>query len=399
MAIVSLVIGDCPGCGGKACFGNVMITGNKLSRGCKHCRYWTYVDLPLIRKKIVYLDQSILSTAFKGGDARAAQAVEKVSQLASKQLLVAPHSNIHEDETHQWSGYGGKNPIELMKFIEQTARGLKFKNSYTVEETQAYKGFKAFLTGAPERYELDEKDAVSGDIHEWHNYVCITVGRYLGDTQLIGKLKEQAVQTLLGVFDSWAQSANSFEEDVALENSEAGKGYLRAYLATQARLAGGDFDALMDAPVASQYVSTLLRAVRKVMPVNKALAEVVRYFSSKYFAELPYQWLSSRIFATIKSMVKNGAFSNREKALGSLSGVFYDVQHISTYAPYCDAIFIDNQMANLVAQPSVSLTKQFGTQVFSLNPMDKFLAWLEALELTMDESHKTALMRAYGTSL
>jgi hypothetical protein len=31
--------------------------------------------------------------------------------------------------------------------------------------------------------------------------------------------------------------------------------------------------------------------------------------------------------------------------------------------------------------------------------MDEFMAWLEALELTMDESRKTALMQANGTSL
>ncbi|MBU3697501.1 hypothetical protein [Dechloromonas sp.] len=340
MAIVNVVLGDCPGCGGKACFGNVMITGNKLSRGCKQCRYWTYVNLPPVSKKIVYLDQSILSAAFKGGDARAVQAVERVSQLASKQLLVAPHSNLHEDETHQWAGYGGKTPVELMKFIERTARGLEFKNSYSVEEAQAYKGFKAFLAGASPQYELDEKDAVSGDIHEWHNYVYITVGRYLGDTQLISELKEQAVRTLLEVFDTWAQSTNSFEQDVALENAEAGKGYLQAFLNMQARLERGDFDALLNAPIASQCVGTLLHAVRKDMPTDEAFAEVVRFFFSEHFAELPCQWLSSRMFATIKSMVKNGAFSNREKALSSLSGVFYDVQHISTYAPYCDAIFI-----------------------------------------------------------
>lgn len=398
MAIVHQVLGNCPGCGGEKTFGNVSISGNRLSRGCKRCNYWSYVDLPPVRKKVVYLDQSLLSGAFKGREQRAVRAVERVSELASKQLLVAPYSNIHEDETHQWLGYDGKTPAELMEFIEKTALGLEFKNTNDVEQTQAYKGFKAYLTGAPSLYKREERDAISGNIHEWHDYFYITVGGYLGDPELIGRLKSEAIQTLMGIFGDWRQSTNTFEQDVALEVVEAGRIYLREYLSLATRLASGDFDALLDAPVASQCVQTLLHAFPKEVSPEIALDEIARYFSSEYFAELPCEWLSARIFATIKSMVRSGAFAKREKALASLSGIFFDVQHIATYAPYSDAIFIDNQMANLVSKPSVGITKRFGTQIFCLNSIDQFMAWLDDIEEKMNEEHVKALDRAYGIS-
>lgn len=111
MAIVNRVLGDCPGCGGKSCFGNVNISRNILLRGCGRCRYLTEIHLPELRKKVIYLDQSLLSSAFKSRDERAVRAVNRVSELASKQLIVAPHSNLHEDETHQWTGYDGKLPL------------------------------------------------------------------------------------------------------------------------------------------------------------------------------------------------------------------------------------------------------------------------------------------------
>lgn len=147
MALVHRILGNCPGCGREACFGNVNIDGDRLLRGCGYCRYFEQIPLPSVKKKIAYLDQALLSSAFKGRDQRAVEAVSRVSDLASMQLLVAPHSNVHEDETHQWTGYDGKTPAELMRFIEQTARGVEFKPSYSVEHTQVYKGFKAFISG------------------------------------------------------------------------------------------------------------------------------------------------------------------------------------------------------------------------------------------------------------
>ncbi len=101
------------------------------------------------------------------------------------------------------------------------------------------------------------------------------------------------------------------------------------------------------------------------------------------------------MFATLKGMVKRGAYANREAAVDRLSGVFYDVKHISTYAPYCDAFFMDQAMADLVQQPGVGLEQRFGTQVYSLNNLDEFLAWLDSLEASMPSAHTQGLRTAY----
>ena len=101
------------------------------------------------------------------------------------------------------------------------------------------------------------------------------------------------------------------------------------------------------------------------------------------------------MFATLKGMVRNGFYTNKTAAASKLSGFFYDVRHISTYAPYRDAFFMDDAMRDLVNRPSVDLTKRFGTQVFSLNTLDAFIEWLDSVEYSMTEEHKTALALAY----
>jgi hypothetical protein len=80
-----------------------------------------------------------------------------------------------------------------------------------------------------------------------------------------------------------------------------------------------------------------------------------------------------------------------------LNGFFYDVKHISTYAPYVDAFVMDQPMADLVSRPTVDLQGRFGTAVFSLHNWDAFLAWLDKLEADMSAEHSEGLRVAYPT--
>ena len=396
MPIVIKVIGDCLDCGGKSCFGNVMIRDNILTRGCKFCRAVSHVQLPILTKKIVYLDQSLLSSAFKGKDARAVEVVSLIDRLSSDQLLVAPYSSIHSDETHQWSGYGGKKPQELMDFIKRTAQGVKFEAPYSVEDVQIVKGFEAYLNRSQASYVRELEDALSGDVHGWHDYVFITTGQYLGDVKLIGELKTRGVSLFVDAFDGWATSKTTFEEDIANEMANVGIILFKEYFLYMEGLATNDLNAFLKAPIISQVIRHLISVLPREMPTDQSFKTIREYFSSDHFYQLPYLWLSARIFATFRKLIKGGTFPNRAKAIKDLSGFFFDVQHIATYAPYSNAIFVDNQMAEVLGAPTVGLFKHFGCEVFSLNRIDEFKRWLLACESEKTESHRRAVARAYG---
>lgn len=395
MALVTHVIGDCLGCGGTSTFGDVEIfnthrLGSYLYRGCKRCRYREQVSLPPLKKKVLYLDQFFFSHAFRGGERRFLEAAERIERLVSLQLLAAPFSSIHEDETHQW-----ERRDELFRFVKATARGHEFRDAFDVERTQLVKMFLSWLRGEAPEYVLDPSDALKDELHAWDGYMRIEVGRYRGDIELIRDLKRQSVEGLVDLFPGWRELNSSFEEDLQAEYTVAGKAYVDVFIEFVSRLAGNDHGAMLDAPMASMVVQSLLNLVPEDVPEEDRLRTCTRFLFSEHFKQIPYQWLSAHMFASLKAMVKNGAYSNRERALQRLSGVFYDVKHIATYAPYVDVFVMDQPMAELASRATVRLEQRYGPKVFSRSNWDDFVKWLDDLEAEMTEEHRAAVATAY----
>jgi len=145
----------------------------------------------------------------------------------------------------------------------------------------------------------------------------------------------------------------------------------------------------------AMVVQTLLHCLPEDSAPDEGLRKINVFFQSEHFSEIPYQWLSVRVFATLKDMVKRGAYANRESAQQRLGGFFQDMKHVSIYAPYCDAFVMDQAMAALVADPRIALEARYGVKVFSLNNWDDFLAWLGVLEGGMSQEHRAGLAAAY----
>lgn len=390
--LVTHMLGDCPSCKEKNCYGNVSIHQDHVLRGCGRCSYESIVLLPKIHKKVIYLDQFFFSHAFKGKDARFLPVVERIKRLTHLQLLVAPYSAVHEDETHQWPD---NRKSQLMEFIKATSHGIEFEKDYNVEQTQVLKAWEAFLKEQSAEYIFEERDAIEGKLDEWDDYFRIDVGGYMRNVELKQMLKSQAVQELIKVFDEWEASTQTLEQDIALEIRDAGRIYIDTYITKINRLAQGDFNAAIDSPIVATVVEHMLHWLPKELPLKDKLQRCIDFFASEHFANVPNLWLKARMFATLKDMVKRGAFANREKSLEKLSGIFEDFKHVSLYAPYCDAFVMDKLMADLVGKPTVGLAQRYGVKVFSLNNWEELLEWLNNLEVNMSDEHKDGVSAAY----
>jgi len=391
MALVTYVLGDCPGCRAKDSFGNVDVYKTHIYRGCKRCRYNERVRLPAVNKKALYLDQFFFSHAFRAGDKRFLDAADRIARLTALQLLVVPYSSIHEDETHQW-----EKRDDLFKFIMATARGEEFEPAYDVERTQLIKAFRVWLGGGPAQYQLERHDAIEDDLDGWDSYLRIEVGRYMGDVDLIRDLKRQSIEGLVDLFEGWRKLTTSFDDDLHAEHAAAGNSYMAFYVEYMARIAGGDCAAMFDAPIVSMVVQTMLAVMPDEVPADQWLRKCGQFMVSDHFKATPYQWINAHMLATLKAMVRDGAYTNRERALQRLSGFFYDVKHIATYAPYVDAFVMDQPMAELVAKQTVALEQHYGVKVFSLNNWDDLFVWLDGIEGEgMTEEHKRGLAAAY----
>ena len=391
MALVVRVTGDCPSCGLEKGFGNVGVHHDHVLRGCKRCSHREQVTLPEVKKKVLYLDQSLLSSAFRENDTTAVALVERVKQIALDQLLVAPYSSVHEDETHMLQVTKPEVVSELMEFIKRTSGGLQFEPAYEVEHTQVHDAYYRWLAGEPAPSALDRHDAIEDEVDEWSDYFFIDVPGYFGDPAVNDANKRAALTQLLDAIDEWRVSDLSFDDAVRLELHSAGQEYIRAYIQMIARVAAGDVLAPLTAPVITLVLQGMLTGCEGDEMLRR-FRNLPDFFASEHFAECPFQWVSVRMFAVLRHQVRHDqAYTNREKAEKKLLGFAHDVRHIATYAPYCDAIFVDNAMAHILRDGRLALEKRYGTRVFSRSSQAEFEAWLSEVEDSMDDFHRAAL--------
>jgi hypothetical protein len=375
--IVARVIGACPSCAKPDSYGNVMVLSDHVLRGCKACQFSERIYLPELSKKIIYLDQFFFSAAFREKDSRFIEAAALIKRATAYQLLLSPYSSIHEEETHQWRGYNGQTKEDLMEFIKTTSRGHDFAPAYRIEHDQVLDAFLAFTTGKSGDFSLNQKTALRSDINLWENYFRVEVGSYRGDPELIRQNKNQSIEELVkNVFPNWRSSNATFDEHVKIEMQDAAKYYIKFYLEFLARIGAGDYDALFDSPIMSKIVQDMINILPRDQALEERISTIKKFFVSEHFFNVPTEYISSRMFAALRDQVKNGAFANQDEALSRLSGFFQDVKHISTYAPYVNAIVVDQPMASILNDGRVNLTGRFGTKVFSLNNWDQLLQWL-----------------------
>lgn len=394
--LVTRVIGACPKCQQPESFGNVMIQSDHILRGCKRCDYSTRIYLPPLNKKIIYLDQFFFSAAFRERDIRFVEAAELIKRATSNQVLVAPYSSIHEDETHQWRGFDGRSKEDLMQFIKATSRGHEFRPHYSVEHDQLLRAFRSFLSNDSNNFKIDRHLALQSDVNHWEDYFRIDVGGYRGNIELIRDLKSQGVNVLVDtVFPAWRKSTASFDENVQIELRDSAKSYFKFFFEYIQRIAVGEYDAIFDSPIASKVVQDMLQVLPDGLELPEKINRIQEFFDSAHFANAPYEWISVRIFTVLREQVRNGAFSDADEARRRLSGFLNDVKHISVYAPFVDAIVVDQSMAAIIRDGRVNITARYGTRIFSLSNWDTFIAWLQELINSPSPEHRRALALAY----
>ena len=373
---VNRIIGKCPGCGAEDAYGNVLVAKNILIRGCLNCKHSEQWPLPALSKVIIYLDQFFLSHAFRGKP-EFVKVSGIITDLADSQLLVCPRSSIHEDETHQWRDYRQK---ELWEFIRQASRGHEFAPEYEIKRRQIQIAFKRFLAKDSDRFPISPDVALPKNVNDWDDYFRVEINRPPDNVEELRRLKEQSTERFVNVFPKWRRETTSFEEDRHEELSATYHGYLELYFTKLAREMNGDLLAELYSPVDAQIVQSLLRTGRKVMEDHEYFERIQDFFNSEYFQEVPYEDISAGLFAVLRQRIKNGHYENPEKAKKRLSGFFFDVKFISAYAPYCDAMFLDNAMFDLVNDPQLKLKQKYGTKFFSRNNWDQFIGFLNAID-------------------
>jgi hypothetical protein len=312
-------------------------------------------------KKILYLDQSFFSLASKERRPDwVDDALGRITELLDLQVLAIPYSHTHIAEADLY-----KKRDALVAYIQRLSRGRQFEPYYCVEETQILKAFQAFLACKPAQYAKEERDVISASVHDWDEQYSVSVFTAESGFDRKRAFKQSSVDALLDALDDWSNSNNTFEQNMELEFHDAAQIFVDEYAKRAARLNCGDLAALIDSPIVADIVE---RLVIVVMDLKADLRSIGAFFASQHFREIPSQQLSARLFSAFKQRLRKKASDgiNRpavflpasiEKRKEKYSGLMFDVQHASTYAPYCDAFFADKAMADLMNDDRVAVEK------------------------------------------
>ena len=73
-----------------------------------------------------------------------------------------------------------------------------------------------------------------------------------------------------------------------------------------------------------------------------------------------------------------------------------DVRAIGAYAPYVDAMFVDNECATFLAEKPFSTDLMFKAQIFSLNSGDAFLEYLDQIAERATDEVRLYAKQIYG---
>ena len=117
---------------------------------------------------------------------------------------------------------------------------------------------------------------------------------------------------------------------------------------------------------------------------------MIDFLYSEEALSAPENHLSALLFAGLGYRAGNGQRRVPDK------GTSNDIKFISAYLPYCDAMFIDNEFAQILGEPPVASQVNYPTKIFSNRTREDFLDYLADLETEADEDHVDRVVRTYG---
>lgn len=316
---------DCPACRKTNCYGVFMpISGNSAyQRECEKCGHTDSYDLPSIKKRIVYLDQFILSNLLKFLDSEhpSHEKVKsdpfwkelfiKLEHVSKAQAVVFPDSFYHKDE----SVAGDHVDFNLMKRLyEHFSSGKTLYPGFAIEKNQILHAFNSWIKDQQPSFEYNpESIAFDGDgLHKWSVGIGITVGGRPRDEE-ISDLKKRNRATkdwIAKIWEEWSR-VGSFDFILAVKNeARALKQHLtntynfykkQQDLMTKAQK-GEDIDWNIDdimPPISKDIFDGMYRiCASNGIEDSEALSKMVQFFDdAEYLLEIPKIKISSVMYA------------------------------------------------------------------------------------------------------
>jgi len=405
----------CPACG-KDKFGVSIISGSRLMRRCRDCWHQRDYRLPELRKKIIYLDQFVISNLMKlenpvtqrhatvAADPFWRDLHDLLFQLRHLQMICCPDSGSHEEESRTW-----RFNAELKKTYEALSGGITFQAFDSIKSQQIGELACAWSERREAEYNFDPRRVLSNNPNEWNERFYITCGDnpFIVPAQLKLYRAELHAHIARLFRDVWAKEKRSFRYWYDLERfgyqGHLGNAVVRnrkeRLEAMLAYRPGAEISVKDLEKTLPSFAETLLASMRHIMRFprdggERSRDEISRleteFGKANRIAEAPFVRLQSLMFAAMAMRAAHGQKEPPDE------GTTTDVETVAHLLPYCDAMFMDNRCRSLLLDVPKDLRPPETARVFSLNIKAQYLDYLRSIRDGITPEHVAAIREVYG---
>jgi hypothetical protein len=160
----------CPACQ-KPTFGILSAGGAQVNLRCTECRHSHSEFLPALKKRVVYLDQSIFSLLFQveskgrlpaGHEDFFRELYKRVRQVVLLQQVILPHSDVHSDET---TVFHSSN--DLRATYERIGGDVRLMDTREVERAQMHEYALAYIQKREPAISFDVDEVLQDARNDW----------------------------------------------------------------------------------------------------------------------------------------------------------------------------------------------------------------------------------------
>ena len=382
---------------------------------CKAC-YWPAGDdlheteqaLPSIpARRLIYLDHHFY-VRVADGDARYVALHDRLSSLVRLQAIACPISDLHGEENVLAEQREQREDI-----ARRLSAGVMLHASHTIQHGQAVVAAKAMLAGAAPTYETGPGNGLSqGTLTGWYSGGAFAFLQPLpGLLDEIRSNKRLSKEHLAAVAKRWQgeDPATAFKGERARELQAQGATWLaqldRHYTRfLQTMFEKGGSAAMQvgydDAPFAV-YLQTQLDRLFQQDPesgTSKSVVELIHprtrdFLTGDAIQTIPYSVIKSALWAGLARRYA----ADMTKAPDQ--GMATDVEYMSSFLPYVDAMYVDKRCWQLATsnpvRDSIAEAGHVG-QLFSTLNFEEFEAYLDEIEATVDDERRGFVDLIYG---
>ncbi len=409
---ISAPYDTCPKCGKADSFGVSNSVGRDMySRKCKACLYSESYKLPKLNKKIIYIDQFAISDMMKAINKKTGK-TDKVNKdfvklfseldtLVKSQLILCPDSQFHQEESMLYGYFHA-----LKRMYEHLSDAKSFYDPFTIKRFQISDCFKKWLKKSDtEIKRLDVDSILTGDRNEWQDRWLITVNFKIKKEEIdeYRNSRLQVNEKIKELFEQWKSDKQTFQTFYLKESSAYGPLLVRKYMDAmtkmlQARINNQEISTEEYISLAlgqsNTLITNLMRYLPEKMDINDQLKTIFQFFNSQDFRDLPFNKISSALWAAIEYQASTGGRVNPPNV-----GMTNDVEMVSTLLPYCDAILVDRDMHSILNfGPVKKLIEPYGTKILSFSDKAELFRYLQEIKNKASKKHFRLIESVYGKS-